>query len=384
VYHHLKRINCQPLDKLNQLARVTLAFGLERELHDAKQQVRVTFIQYCKDEGFPEAGKFLWRKNTISKPLFDLVQIPVNQKQAILPAYDADTNLDAAFQQGQFAYFSIPANNKPALKHVEKIMKSFYTHVLASPTGVEANALNETENLTRQTVLQTFIVEQQGISMMVCPGCDGSPPEQESDGTIREDVDHFFPKSRYPFLTIHPLNLTPYCKHCNQDYKKAKDPLRTKNGVPTISLGDIFHPYIHSVHDEYKKSEVQVSIQRDKRTEAHIKILPSSNDSHDVSRHRSLNHLLSLQIRWDGALQANQTTKSIKQLLVVLVGNEPSRPFTPDMDWLLEKLPNIERTIENGIGEHERNIAAHAYVKWMRTDTATQAEWLEKLQLYTQ
>ena len=137
-------------------------------------------------------------------------------------------------------------------------MLSFYSSILSKK--VDADVLNEPEDLTRQTVLQTFVVEQQNCSMMVCPGCDGAPPEQEADGTIREDVDHFFPKSRYPFLTIHPLNLTPYCKHCNQDYKKAKDPLKSKNGVPTLSLGDIFHPYIHSVRNADRISEVQVLI----------------------------------------------------------------------------------------------------------------------------
>ncbi len=379
MYHHLKRIDCAALNKLNQLVRVVLAFGLERETADPKDQVRTEFIEYCKNQGFPNAGAWLWRKNTISKPLYNLVQLPIAHKRGILPAYDADMDLDAAFQRGQFAYFSIPADNKPALQQVVKIMLSFYSNILSEK--VDAAVLNEPEDLTRQTVLQAFVVEQQNISMMVCPGCDGAPPEQEADGTIREDVDHFFPKSRYPFLTIHPLNLTPYCKHCNQDYKKAKDPLKSKNGIPTIALGDIFHPYIHSARNAVKISEVQVLVQRDRAAVPHVKITASSNDPHCTSRRNSLDHLLSLQTRWDGALAAKQTTKSIKQLFVNLI-REAGRPFNPDEVWLLDKLPNIEKTIEDGIGESERHVSAHAYVQWMRTDPNVRAEWLEKLRVY--
>jgi len=56
--------------------------------------------------------------------------------------------------------------------------------------------------------------------------------------------------------------------------------------------------------------------------------------------------------------------------------------FIPNDGWLLENLPDIEATIYDGIGECERNVAAHAYVQWMRTDPRVQAEWLEKLRMY--
>jgi hypothetical protein len=380
VYHYLKKIDCRPLERLNQLARITLSFGLERETHVPKRQARELFIQHCEAHDFKNAGSWLWRKNTISNPLFALAQIPIHAKNAILPAYDADTDLEAAFQRGEFAYFVVPSNNKPALEFVKRIMQSFYTNVLA--IGVDADVLNEKENLTRQMVLRAFVTAQESNSMLVCPGCDGSPPEEEADGTIREDVDHFFPKSRYPFLTIHPLNLTPYCKHCNQDYKKAKDPLKVKNGTPTIALNDIFHPYIHSVRDNGKHMEVKVIVQRYRDNLPHVKILPLDSDPHHVSRHASLDHLLSLQTRWDGALKANHITKPMKLLLASLLTNEANQPFVPTMEWLLEKLPNIEKTIQDGIGEQERHIPALAYVQWTRNDVDEQSVWLEKLRLY--
>ena len=41
----------------------------------------------------------------------------------------------------------------------------------------------------------------------------------------REDYDHYLPKAHYPFASVNFLNLIPICKKCNQDRKKAKDPI---------------------------------------------------------------------------------------------------------------------------------------------------------------
>lgn len=41
----------------------------------------------------------------------------------------------------------------------------------------------------------------------------------------RSDYDHFFPKSKYPFISINLKNLAPTCDKCNRKYKLQKDPL---------------------------------------------------------------------------------------------------------------------------------------------------------------
>ncbi len=42
------------------------------------------------------------------------------------------------------------------------------------------------------------------------------------DGKLRPEIDHFFPKSRYPYLAMSFYNLIPSCSQCNHT-KKAKD-----------------------------------------------------------------------------------------------------------------------------------------------------------------
>lgn len=343
-----------------------------------KSQIRTDFISYCNNQGYPDAGIWLWRKPTLSNPLYALIKIPLRNKQEILPAYDSDMDMEGAFQRGQFSYFSIPTNNQDALKQVKKIMLSYYNNILAN--SVEGKVLGEQENLTRQTILNDFYNKQKNIPMMVCPGCDGAPPESEVNDIIHEDVDHFFPKSKYPFYTIHPLNLTPYCKQCNQEFKRAKDPLKVINGKPTVALNDIFHPYIHSVRDENKHSELEIAINRRGDNEPHIIIEPLNNDAHCKSRKESLDYLLCIETRWDGALKKKYITKPFKCLLSFIIENDMRSGIVIDKNWFRTKLPLIEKTIEVGIGESQRHVAACAYVKWLMIDQLAQDEWFEMIQ----
>lgn len=58
----------------------------------------------------------------------------------------------------------------------------------------------------------------------VCPCC-GLIDIESAESICREDYDHYLPKAHYPFASVNFLNLVPICKKCNQDRKKAKDPI---------------------------------------------------------------------------------------------------------------------------------------------------------------
>jgi 5-methylcytosine-specific restriction endonuclease McrA len=45
--------------------------------------------------------------------------------------------------------------------------------------------------------------------------------------TMRPDLDHFYPKSKYPYLSISLCNLVPSCHQCNTSVKRTKDPRKT-------------------------------------------------------------------------------------------------------------------------------------------------------------
>ncbi|WEA00601.1 hypothetical protein [Mucilaginibacter sp. SJ] len=53
------------------------------------------------------------------------------------------------------------------------------------------------------------------------------------------DLDHFFPKSRYPFLAISLYNLVPSCHNCNSNFKHTKE----------FALETHVHPYMTDFED---------------------------------------------------------------------------------------------------------------------------------------
>jgi hypothetical protein len=74
-------------------------------------------------------------------------------------------------------------------------------------------------------------------SYHVCPfcGCEYF----DAPGAVREDLDHYLLKSRYPFAAANLRNLVPMGMKCNERYKQAQDILRDNHGVRRKS----FYPY---------------------------------------------------------------------------------------------------------------------------------------------
>ncbi len=371
MYHRINKIECPSLDKLNNLARLTIDFGLERECRDPEDVVKPSFIHHFTSQNYLNAGEWLWGKPVaILQPLLQLLALPLAEKDGILAAYDIDTDPDRCFENNYFAIKLLPPGCQPVLDLVNTILGNFYTHILFD--GVPADKIGEKEPLTRQSILRSFRDTQQKINMMVCPGCDGAPPEEETDGAIREDIDHFFPKSLYPFLSIHPLNLTPFCKHCNQDYKKDKDPLRPDNGE-LVSFAEIYHPYFCQARDDGVEAVIE-RLPEDGKLHLHLRA--NFADPRHVTRIKSLNHLLSLETRWDGALQAGHVTKELKYALTYATREERSSGLIPNDAWLQRKLENIVETMKDGVGEQERYVSVVAYTQWVRSDPETRLDWL--------
>lgn len=72
----------------------------------------------------------------------------------------------------------------------------------------------------------------------VCPYC-GLTIIQPSNST-KHQIDHFFPKGKYPFLALSYYNLIPSCDKCNESpLKGQKDPIEQN-----INGYSIQHPYL--------------------------------------------------------------------------------------------------------------------------------------------
>lgn len=71
--------------------------------------------------------------------------------------------------------------------------------------------------------------------IFVCPYCDSS--DISDNGNL--EVEHFWPRSKYPFLSMNPLNLYSSCKACN----------RPATGKGTKTFNPIILPFYQSIGD---------------------------------------------------------------------------------------------------------------------------------------
>jgi len=89
------------------------------------------------------------------------------------------------------------------------------------------------------------------MEIEVCPYCQRnyiSSFEENDDKRITADLDHFYPKSLYPFLALSLYNFIPSCQICNSRFKGTKD---TYNSV---------YPYEESFDDLGAKFETSKEI----------------------------------------------------------------------------------------------------------------------------
>ncbi|MBL1410967.1 HNH endonuclease [Sphingobacterium faecale] len=63
------------------------------------------------------------------------------------------------------------------------------------------------------------------LGVNVCPYCNRNYIHTSitEHGRTRAELDHFYPKSKYPFLSISLYNLIPSCHVCNSNLKKSRD-----------------------------------------------------------------------------------------------------------------------------------------------------------------
>ncbi len=378
MYHPINLPDCPQLERFNELIRLLLAFGLEQTLNQPEAEIEPLFRQYFTENGFPQAGPWFWGKPVaIRRPLLALLALPAAEKQPVLVAFGADLDLAGRFEDGRLQTRNLPPDCANALSHAGEIVQNCYTRILAVD-GVPADVLGAIAPLDRQTVLRAYLDAQNRPrdegrlpELKVCSGCDGRPPSV-SDDKIHEDLDHFFPKSRYPLLAVHPLNLTPFCKDCNQSFKRSKDAIGDSDTqvADVHCLDDIFHPYLRPA-----QPEVAVSVARDANDEPHVVVQPRHNDRQQLARLQSLLYTLDVNGRWDGDLIEERLRPKLEMLL--FYGYQAERGnLQLDEVWLQEGLETAVATLNRFIGREPGNVATLAYARWLVGDERGQQDWL--------
>ena len=123
------------------------------------------------------------------------------------------------------------------------------------------------------------------IGIEICPYCQRnyiSSYEENNDEKTTADLDHFYPKSLYPFLALSLYNFIPSCQICNSRFKGNKDTrdsvylyeegfdelgvkFRTSKEVISETLGERYSDFYvkidyENLKDEEDKKKVKNSI----------------------------------------------------------------------------------------------------------------------------
>ncbi|NWL05323.1 hypothetical protein [Pseudomonas hunanensis] len=77
----------------------------------------------------------------------------------------------------------------------------------------------------------------------ICLYCNDEPIQTKGDRVkFRTDLDHFYPKTKFPFLAVTLSNLIPAGKTCNQSYKGNKDMIEYEHPfVRGVGPSRVFH-----------------------------------------------------------------------------------------------------------------------------------------------
>jgi hypothetical protein len=231
------------------------------------------------------------RRKTIRDHISSVVKYLVNHPDERDILYAAFQNDYGYYQRlddltFRFQYSSLSANLRSL---VEPLFLYLYEYL--GDDGYPDVVMFDSAAFNRADYIALF--DALNPKLLVCPMCDGKKPDIRN-GRRLSDLDHFLPKSKYPFLAIHPRNLVPVCLECNERIKGDQDPL-THN--ESVSLTNSFHPFTRIPAIEL----ISVSCGRTENGEAHITIEDREQEPRSV-RIQSLDRILGLEERWTGRL----------------------------------------------------------------------------------
>lgn len=150
------------------------------------------------------------------------------------------------------------------------------------------------ENFTKRK-LGKVLAEKMGVS--VCPYCNRSYVFTVSDEGIRPQYDHFFCKSKYPYLAVSLYNLIPSCPICN--LSKSDEDVYNANNVDV----NILYPYEHEFGYDVRFSTNGIGnityLNGNSDDDFHIKIECPDEPQERKERVKNANGLFSLEKLYD-------------------------------------------------------------------------------------
>lgn len=201
---------------------------------------------------------------------------------SVADAIAADVKFDTDWDMPGFG-LSFPRLYMNWLDLIKNVASPFYDW-FAKDTGFNKQAFGlQHDDMTRARLMKSFRKQACGV----CGYCDGETGEKGSKKDAN-DCDHFFPRSHWPHLAIHPRNLYAACKGCNQTWKVDKKPMGDGDAA---GLSGTYHPMLRPGIDSIQVAATQSMASTRKVA---IKFMDDLNPL----RAQTLDGLLDLEARW--------------------------------------------------------------------------------------
>jgi hypothetical protein len=274
-----------------------------------------------------------------------------DKKKAILDAFAHDVDFGTHLNDKNFKFSYTILLDESTKCAVKPLMLSFYEFL---DYGIDYCNEGEQFKINRDILIASFF--ESNPNLEVCPACDGSRPDK-IDCKIYADADHFLPKSKYPFLSVHPANIVPLCLDCNRLFKLSFDPIDDPNDAPLVNS---FHPYSKCAI-EYIDTKVSINSKGVKR------IIIEDKDGMPSRRIKNLNSTLKLERRWQDRLR--QSIDSILEELrgaARIIKRNRDRPIKRE-DLIIE-LEDMLKNRTRLISQRQNYVIHKSYLQFALDD----------------
>lgn len=200
------------------------------------------------------------------------------------------------------------------------------------------------------------------MKVTVCPYCNRQYIFTLPNGQVRPQFDHYYPKSRYPYLALSLYNMIPSCSICNMaksSLDTLKEPIlypfaeemgseakfeikRKRNGNFVRILQGISSEFVVELKTSNSKNKLEIQNQMEKMHlnslyNEHKEYVMDIIKSKYVNSSERVNELLKL---FPTLFDSYEDVKSLLYMTNIQKeswGNRPLSKLTYDIDWQLEE-----------------------------------------------
>jgi len=304
-------------------------------------------------------AKWIWNATSRCNPLEDFALGTPDEKNDLISIIKQDIETFNA-GNGQLHHLAIPKNqcsqwnSTPEWKRGAWLfLMQFYDEL---NNGFPSQIFSSKKPFDAQSFLIDFINHNEKLGM--CAACEESDFHTGKEDGILAEKDHYLPKSLYPHLCCHPLNLVPICHFCNLR-KSNNDPLKASDSS-RLNLEKIYLPY-RNEDGLSSKTYLEVCLQKNPKLARFtaIRPMPSESIQHKID---TVKEIYKIPDRWEQKLPEERIGGQLFDYLLDEIDSYPA--CYTDENVLFDVLERFHERLKRWQG---RQPFAYIHTWWLFT-----------------